>query len=77
MTRIKLDCINTKQLNIENGSVIIKNNTPSINSFTGSLVLNGGIGIMSTSDAVSCTNGGSVTINGGVGIKKQLYLGNN
>lgn len=48
---------------------------PSISPVTGSLVLNGGLGISGTQDSVSSDNGGSLTIAGGAAIKKALRIG--
>lgn len=55
--------------------VNITDTVASINLTTASLIVQGGISIQSTNDAVSITNGGSITINGGVGISKKTYIG--
>lgn len=57
------------------GTVLFTNNTASTSSITGSLHIDGGIGISNNTDAISEDNGGSLTIGGGVGIKKKLYVG--
>lgn len=49
---------------------------PSINSTTGVLIVNGGIGVTCTVDASSFTNGGCLTIGGGMSVTKSLYVGN-
>ncbi len=49
--------------------------TVSINSSTGSVLLNGGLSINETSDASSITNGGTITSRGGASIGKKLYVG--
>jgi len=64
-------------LTIKNGNVLITNTTISTNVLNGSLVVDGGMSINCTYDAVSSTSGGALTINGGVGIHGQTYLGNN
>lgn len=51
------------------------NATASTSFSTGSLVLNGGIGIGLSTDASSSTNGGSFTTAGGMAIAKKLYIG--
>lgn len=47
----------------------------SLNSSSGSLVVNGGISIRSTSDSTSFTSGGGLTINGGMSINKKVHTG--
>jgi len=64
-------------LTIKNGNVLITNTTISTNVLNGSLVIDGGIGINSTYDAVSSTSGGALTVGGGLGIHGQMFLGNN
>lgn len=49
--------------------------TNSINTSTGALVLTGGLGIMTTTDATSLTSGNGLTISGGASILKSLYVG--
>jgi hypothetical protein len=56
-------------MNIDN------NYYPSLSSFTGGLVLNGGIGLNNTTDAISITNGGTFTSAGGGAIAKDVYIG--
>ena len=49
--------------------------TVSINSSVGSVRIEGGVGLSSTANATSSTNGGTITTSGGVGIKKNLLVG--
>ena len=58
-----------------NNTVTFTSTTPSDNSSTGNLVLNGGISIRNTSDASSVTSGGSITSVGGLGILGRSYFG--
>lgn len=58
-----------------NNVVTFTSTTPSNNSSTGNLVLNGGISISNTSDASSVTSGGSITSVGGMGILGRSYFG--
>lgn len=53
--------------------VYITDTIESLNSSTGSLILNGGISIKCIKDAVSFTSGGALTINGGIAINKKTY----
>lgn len=62
-------------LTIKNGNVVISNTTISSNVLNGSLVIDGGIGINSTYDAISSTSGGALTVGGGVGIHGKTFLG--
>jgi hypothetical protein len=64
-------------LTIKNGDVLITSTTISTNILNGSLVVDGGIGINATYDAVSSTSGGTLTVGGGLGIHGQTFLGNN
>lgn len=75
---IRLNKINVQndKITINNGSVYITNTIGSLNSITGSVVTLGGIGINSSIDSISCTNGGALTIAGGSSISKSLYIGN-
>ena len=79
MSSIRLNAISidNSPLIIENGTILISDNTKSMSSMTGSLVLNGGIGINCSVDSISSTCGGAVTIEGGLGVKSQTFLGNN
>ena len=51
----------------------ISDTIQSLNVTTGSLILEGGISIKCSTDAVSATNGGSLTIKGGLALNKKLY----
>jgi hypothetical protein len=55
--------------------VLISDTIESLNSTTGSLILNGGLSIDCTSDSISSTSGSAMTIAGGVGISKKLFTG--
>ena len=55
----------------------IKSTSPTPNSTSGSLLVEGGIGISGTSNAMSITEGGSLTVAGGASIEKDLYVGGN
>ena len=61
-------------LQFDQGFII--NSTISINSTSGALLIIGGIGVSSTTDASSSTQGGGLTIAGGAAISKSLYIGN-
>jgi hypothetical protein len=58
-----------------NNILSVTNNLESINSSTGSFVINGGISISNNNEAISSTEGGSLTSAGGVGIEKNLIVG--
>jgi len=79
MSCIRLDAItvdtDNSTLIIENGYVNITDTSISSNSITGSLVLDGGLGINCTIDAISSTNGGALTVGGGTSINGKMYLG--
>jgi len=67
---------NNPQLNIdENGIITMSSTKNSINSSTGALVVNGGVSISCSANAVNITNGGSLTVVGGSSIGKDLYIG--
>lgn len=57
------------------GDVFFNSTTPSTSPSTGSLVLQGGLGINIATDASNEDNGGSLTTAGGVAIKKKLFTG--
>lgn len=79
MADIRLKRITVEQnqapLNISNGKVVIEDTTLSNSAIDGALVVNGGIGIKSTSEAASATSGGALTVGGGIGIMKSLVVG--
>lgn len=64
-------------LKIQNGNVLITNTSISTNILNGSMVIDGGIGINCTYDAISSTSGGALTIGGGLSVHNQTFLGNN
>jgi len=55
--------------------VSITDTIESLNSSTGSLIVQGGISSNCTRDAVSVSVGGSFTVSGGIGISKKTYTG--
>jgi len=57
------------------GVTSIYNTTASTTNGTGALLLNGGIGISNSTDAISSTNGGSFTTAGGMAIARSLRVG--
>jgi hypothetical protein len=62
--------------NISTNSVLINGVIDSINSTTGTLILNyGGLSINNTSNATSFTSGGAETIAGGLAVGKNMYIG--
>lgn len=79
MSCIRLDAItvdtDNSTLIIENGYVNITDTSISSNSITGSLVLDGGLGINCSTDAINSTNGGALTVGGGASINGKMYLG--
>jgi len=80
MSNIRLQKITIEPSNtllIQHGNTNLTNTTISINRANGSFIVNGGIGINSTYDALSSTNGGSLTVGGGLAVYNQTYLGNN
>lgn len=64
----------TKQFSVTDTSVNINITTNSTNMSSGSLVVNGGISINSTYDAINSSNGGSLTVGGGVSIGGNTIL---
>ena len=58
-----------------NDVVSLTSSIDSINSSTASLVMTGGISIMTSSESESITNGGSLTIAGGASIAKNVFIG--
>ena len=59
------------------GVITIPLSTASTSTAVGALLMNGGISIANTTEAVSSTNGGTFTTGGGVGIGKSLFVGVN
>lgn len=56
-------------------NVTLGTTQPTTSPTTGSLVLNGGLGISGAQDSVSSDNGGALTLAGGASIKKALRVG--
>jgi hypothetical protein len=73
--------ININTLSVSNTSssfskfIQITDTIESVNSSTGTLVVDGGISIICTSDSSSFTSGGALTLNGGMAIRKKVYTG--
>ena len=61
---------------LTDGSVYMSTTKHSTNSSTGGLVLNGGVSIHNTNDALYLTSGGALTVGGGASIKKSIHVGN-
>ena len=58
------------------GSQIIIGTTDSINSTTGTVILNyGGLSINNTSNSTSFTSGGALSLAGGLAVGKNVYIG--
>lgn len=57
------------------GQIDSTNTTVSTSNTTGALILNGGIGISNTTDAVSTTDGGTFTTAGGLSVAKKIFIG--
>ena len=62
-------------INNNDGTIIFNNSTQSTSSQSASIVLNGGLSIKCTSEAINLSNGGSVTVDGGVSISKNVFIG--
>jgi hypothetical protein len=62
---------------IQKGNINITSTNVSESSITGSIIVDGGIGINSSYDSVSCTAGGSLTVGGGASVLKTLQVGKN
>lgn len=55
--------------------VNITDTVESKNLTTASLIVQGGVSIQCTTDAISTTSGGAISINGGLGVAKKVYIG--
>jgi hypothetical protein len=73
--RLKKIAIENNQLVIQDGSVIITNTQDSINITSGSLITNGGITILCTSNATDIYSGGALTLSGGMSLQKDIIIG--
>ena len=62
---------------IQKGNVEISNTTESIDTASGSLIVNGCIGINCSYNSISITSGCSLTVGGGASIQRNLYVGEN
>lgn len=78
-----MDFVNDGQVNVSVkkqyteliNNVFVSNTTESFNATTGSLVMNGGLSISCTTDAINTTSGGSFTTLGGLGVAKKIFTG--
>ena len=68
---------NTLEIDYNNGNVTINNTKTSSGYNSASLVIKGGVSIMSSESASVIGNGGGITIQGGASISKNLLVGNN
>jgi hypothetical protein len=69
---------NTDQLKLNTDSSIYISSTLTSDSITsGALLLDGGISINNSANAVDVDNGGTFTTGGGASIKKDVYIGGN
>ena len=57
------------------GSSVVSCKTPSLNSTTASVLLEGGMSIKCTSNSSSISSGGALTVNGGVSVSKNIHIG--
>lgn len=73
---VSVDGVN-KRFELYDTYLNINITTPSTNSSSGSLIINGGISINNTTDSSSSTQGGALTISGGMGINKNARIGQN
>lgn len=69
--------INGNTSNSTLSSLRLTSNQISTNSSTGTIVSIGGIGINTTQNSASITEGGALTVNGGASVNKDLYVGSN
>jgi hypothetical protein len=58
-----------------NDIVTFSNSTPSTDSSTGTLLINGGLSICNSSNATSLTCGGTITTDGGASVGQDVYIG--
>jgi hypothetical protein len=81
MSSIKFKCIDDNGDSIfvidSNSGIYSSNTNLSINTTTGSIVIDGGLSIAQTSNSSSYSQGGSLTIGGGGSFGKDLYVGGN
>lgn len=59
------------------GKTTLANTSASVSSSDAALIVNGGISVGTTQNAVSVSNGGGITVAGGASIAKDLYIGGN
>lgn len=67
--------VNIQDVLFSQNQLIVPYTSPSYSETTASIVLDGGIYIKSTANAVSYTSGGGLTVMGGVSIAKNLQVG--
>jgi hypothetical protein len=84
--RFFLDTINNKKLEVSldglnkhftltNSNLTIGITAESTSQTSAAMIVNGGISINCTSNAISVTNGGSLTVAGGASVKDDVYIG--
>lgn len=61
---------------LTDGSMYMSSTKDSTNSSSGGLVMQGGLSINNTNDALYLTSGGALTVAGGVSIEKSVHVGN-
>lgn len=57
------------------GIITFYNSTSSTSATSASVILNGGISILSTASATSVSNGGGITVLGGASIRNNVFIG--
>ena len=62
-------------INNNDGKIIFNNSTESTSFQNASVILNGGMSIQCTSEAISISNGGSIMVAGGASILKNIFVG--
>jgi hypothetical protein len=64
-------------INNTTGKTTLANTSASVSTSDSALIVNGGISVGTTQNAVSVSNGGGITVAGGASIAKDLYIGGN
>jgi len=63
-----------KRFSVENSSISINITAHSVNSTTGSLLLNGGISISCSKSSQNASNGGALTVDGGISVGQNINV---
>jgi hypothetical protein len=63
-----------KRFSVENSSISINITAQSVNSTTGSLLLNGGISISCSKSSENASNGGALTVDGGISVGQNINV---